>query len=538
MILLPLLLAGQAAPATDAPVITPAEIKADVRELASDAFAGRGPGEAGETATIAYLQKQMAAAGLAPAGENGGWTQAVPLVRLDRLPGARASLAVNGRAVPLKVGQTVAVSFPNAGRTELKDAPLVFAGFGIADPRNGHDDFAGIDWTGKIALVLANDPDFEAGSDLGFEGKRLVLGGRVGSKFAAAAKAGAAGVLVIHEDAAASYPFNQVGQPLPAAVPAPLKPSPLKLTGWLDRAAWEPLLASLKLDLATLKAQARSPAMAFRPMPLAGVTLSAAGEVKATPFTSHNVIGKLAGTSRAGETVLYGAHWDANGTNGPDASGDAIRNGAVDNGIGTAELLAVARAFARAPRTARTVMFAAWTAEEKGLLGADFYAAHPMAPLETTAAVINLDPHVALPEATTLELIGGGKTDLEDDLKTVAAADGLTVVDEPNPEAGWYFRSDHYPFAARGVPALAFRIGRTLKVGGGAAGSRIVDAYNARCYHQPCDAFDANWGAEGAAQEAQVAFRLGQTLASGGRWPAWRSSGFGDVRERSAAMRK
>lgn len=531
MIILPLLLAA----ADAAPAITPAEIKADVRQLASDGFAGRGPGEAGETATIAYLQKQMAAAGLEPGGENGGWTQAVPLVRLDRLPGARAALGVSGRAVPLTIGRTVALSFPNPGRTEVTDAPLVFAGYGIVDPAHGHDDFAGVDWTGKVALVLANDPDFEAAEDLGFEGKRLVLAGRVGSKFAAAAKAGAAGVLVIHEDAAASYPFNQVAQPLPAAVPAPLKPSPLRLTGWLDRAAWAPLLAGQRLELAALKARAR--ASGFRPMPLAGVTLSAAGEVKATPFTSHNVIGKLTGTAQAGETVLYGAHWDANGTNAPVA-GDAIRNGAVDNGIGTAELLAVARAFASAPRPARTVMFAAWTAEEKGLLGADYYAAHPIAPLETTAAVINLDPHVALPEATTLELIGGGRTTLEDDLAAAASAEGLRTVPEPNPEAGWYFRSDHYPFAARGVPALAFRIGRALKVGGEAAGSRIVDAYNARCYHQPCDAFDAAWGAEGAAQEARVAFRLGMTLANGGAWPAWRDAGFRAVRETSAAARR
>lgn len=533
MILLPLLLAGQAAPA---PVITPAEIKADVRELASDGFGGRGPGEAGEAATIAYLQKQMAAAGLEPGGEDGGWTQTVPLVRLDRLPGARAALTVAGRAVPLAIGTDAAVSFGNAGRTELTDAPLVFAGFGVVDAATGHDDFAGVDWRGKVALVLANDPDFEAGRDLGFEGRRLMIAGRIGSKFAAAAKAGAAGVLVIHEDAAASYPFSQVAQPLPAMVPAPLAASPLKMTGWLDRRAWAPLLRGAELELPALKARAR--ARGFRPVALAGVTVSASGEVRATPVTSRNVVGKLPGTTRAGETVLFGAHWDANGTNGPDASGDAIRNGAVDNGIGTAELLAVARAFAKGPGTARTVMFAAWTAEEKGLLGAEYYAAHPLAPLETTAAVINLDPHVALPTATTIELIGGGRTDLEDDLGRAASAAGLRVVAEPNPEAGWYFRSDHYPFARRGVPALAFRIGRDLKAGGTAAGSRIVDAYNARCYHQPCDELPAGWTAKGAAQEASVAYALGRELADNGRWPGWRDPAFGAARATSAGVRR
>ena len=235
---------------------------------------------------------------------------------------------------------------------------------------------------------------------------------------------------------------------------------------------------------------------------------------------------------------MYGAHWDANGRNGPDSTGDAIRNGAVDNGIGTAELLAVARAFAKAPRTARTVMFAAWTAEEKGLLGASFYAAHPLAPLETTVAVINLDPHVALPTSKTIELIGGGRTTLEIDLTRVAAQQSLRVVPEPSPEAGWYFRSDHYPFASAGVPAVAFRIGRDLATGGVAAGTRIVNTYNARCYHQPCDAFDASWTAQGAAQEANVAFALGRELANGNSWPDWTDQAFRAKRFLSKARRR
>jgi hypothetical protein len=534
MMLLSLFLAAGAPLA--APLISPAEIKADVRELSSDAFAGRGPGEAGEAATLAYLRQQFLAAGLQPGGEDGGWYQKVPLVRLDRLPGATLSLTISGRAVPLEIGRQASLGLANAGRTQVTGAPMVFAGYGIVDPAMGRDDFAGVDMTGKVALVLANDPDFEAGEDLGFEGRRLVISGRVGSKFAAAAKAGAVGVLVIHEDAAASYPFSQVAQTLPSAVAAPLGASPLKMTGWLDRSAWAPLLATLKLDVGKLKAQAR--VKGFRAIPLGGATLSAAGEVRATPFISRNVIGRLAGTSRPSEVVLFGAHWDANGTNGPDARGDAIRNGAIDNGIGTAELLAVARAAAKAPRSARTLMFAAWTAEEKGLLGSSFYASHPLAPLATTVAVINLDPHVALPTSKTIELIGGGRTTLEADLARVAAQQGLRVVPEPSPEAGWYFRSDHYPFARAGVPALAFRIGRDLAAGGTAAGSRLVDAYNARCYHQPCDEYDARWTAEGAAQEANIAFALGRELAEGRSWPDWTDPAFKTARDQSKAERR
>jgi Zn-dependent M28 family amino/carboxypeptidase len=236
--------------------------------------------------------------------------------------------------------------------------------------------------------------------------------------------------------------------------------------------------------------------------------------------------------------VIYGAHWDANGTNAADETGDAVRNGAIDNGIGTAELVAVARAFGKGPRPRRTVLFAAWTAEEKGLLGAERYAANPAIPLAKTVAVINLDPHVALPTARTIELIGGGRTTLEGDLARAASVEGLHVVAEPNPEAGWYFRSDHYPFARRGVPAIAFRIGRDVANGGVAAGSRIIDAYNARCYHQPCDEFDPNWSALGAAQEARVAYRLGRALADGTAWPGWTDPVLSDLRKATDDARR
>ncbi|MBA2623226.1 MAG: M28 family peptidase, partial [Chthoniobacterales bacterium] len=216
-----------------------------------------------------------------------------------------------------------------------------------------------------------------------------------------------------------------------------------------------------------------------------------------------------------------GAHWDANGQNGPDKTGDAIRNGAIDNATGTSEVLEIARAFKQGEPPARTVVFAAWTAEEKGLLGSDFYAAHPLHPLATTAAVINLDPHVVLPAARDIELIGGGRTTLEEDFARVAKAQGLRVTPEPNPEAGWYFRSDHFPFARRGVPALAFRAGRDLVAGGTAAGQRIVADYNKRCYHQPCDQFDPRWTFAGTVQEASVAYALGRELADSTSWPSW-----------------
>ncbi len=537
MVLLSLALALNAA-AAPAPPISPARLREHVRILSSDAFGGRGPGEDGEARTIAYLAKAFAAAGLQPGGTDGGWFQDVPLVRLDRLPGATMALRSGGTTLPLTPGREATLALRNAGATALDAAPLVFAGFGIVDAARGWDAYAGIDMRGKIAVVLTNDPDFEGGRDLGFEGRRMAYAGRVGVKFEAAARAGAAGVLVIHEDAAASYPFAQVasGDALPGFVLAPAAPTTLRLTGWLRGDVAARLLKDARLDLATLKQRARDPA--FRAVAL-DAALSAHGTLRATPVTSHNVIARLPGTTRAGETILYGAHWDANGRNGPDARGDAIRNGAVDNATGTAELLEVARVFAAGPRLPRSLVFAAWTAEEKGLLGAEYYAAHPVFALATTAAVINLDPHVVLPAARDIELVGGGRTPLEATLAEAAASAGLRVAAEPHPEAGWYFRSDHFAFAKRGVPVLSFRAGRDLVRGGTAAGAALVDAYNEQHYHQPSDSFDPAWRFAGTAQEARVAFETGRRIAGMTTWPGWNPGiEYGAVRAASDAERR
>jgi len=535
MNLLPLVLAAATAVV---PVISSERIREDVRVLASDEFEGRGPGEAGDRRTIEFLSKSFAAAGLEPGGVDGLWTQPVSLVRLDRQPGATMSLAIAGRSTALTPGDNAALTLRNPGRTDVKDAPLLFGGYGVADASRGWGAYDGVDPRGKVIVVLANDPDFEADRDLGFEGRRMALVGRIGIKFEAAARAGALGVLVIHEDAAASYPFMQVasGDALPAFVLAPIKTSPLQFTGWLRGDAVTDLLSHAGLDIETLKRRARDPA--FRAFAIEGATISVAGDVNTTDVVSHNVLARITGSSRPDEYVIYGAHWDANGRNGPDAKGDPIRNGAVDNATGTAEVLEIARAFAKGPKPARTVIFAAWTAEEKGLLGAEAYAANPIYPLARTAAVINLDPHVVLPAARNIELIGGGRTELELRLAEAAAKHGLRVTLEPNPEAGWYFRSDHFPFAKRGVPAIAFRAGRDLVDGGTAAGNSIVDPYNEHHYHQTTDEFDPGWTFAGTAQEATVAYELGRAIANESNWPAWYPGNeYGAVRATSEAER-
>jgi Zn-dependent M28 family amino/carboxypeptidase len=387
-------------------------------------------------------------------------------------------------------------------------------------------------------VLLANDPDFEAGRDLGFGGKALVLAGRTGTKVAAAAKAGAAGVIFVHEEAAYSFPFSQFGNTV--AVPSmaydPLQPSTLGFSAVVRNVIGEQILRVSGLTLAALKVRARLPE--FRAIPLRAKA-SVSGFNKTTRFVSHNVVAKLTGATRPTEYVLYGAHWDANGRNGPDSTGDEIRNGAIDNATGTAEMLEIARAFAAGKRPARTVVFGAWTAEEKGLLGSEWFAAHPLVPLERIAAVINLDPHLVLPEARSIELIGPGKTDLEPRLALAAGSSGLKLVPEPIPEAGWYYRSDHLPFAQRGVPSIAFRAGRDLVQGGMAQGTRAVAAFNARCYHQPCDEFSSAWTFGGTGQEASTAYRLGLDVANTRAWPNWNPGNeYFPMRQRTAAERR
>jgi Zn-dependent M28 family amino/carboxypeptidase len=534
-LILPLLAA--AAPAAE---IDAQRIKAHVRVLSSDAFLGRGPAQVGDPFTIEYLSRQFAAAGLQPGGENGSWYQEVPLVRYDRIGPARLSAQVAGQAVPLVTGRNITAASTVVGKTVLKDAPIVFLGYGMVAPEVGWNSFEGVDLKGKVAVFLAGDPDFETDRPGEFGGRALVYGGRFGAKAAAAAKAGAAAVLVVHETAPASYPWSQVanneGAPTFGLPPAPGSTA-LGLSGWLHRDAAVDLFRRAGLDFDALKIRARE--KSFRALAIGDARLSAELEMRSTPVISRNVVARLPGARFPRETVLYGAHWDANGIGAADGRGDTIRNGAVDNATGTATLLEIARAFARGKRPQRTILFIAYTAEEKGLLGAEHYVSNPLAPLETTAAVFNLDPHVVIGRARSLDLIGGGRTSLESDLVRVARRHGLRVEEERSPEAGWYFRSDHFAFAKKGVPAVAFRAGRDLVRGGKAAGDAAIEDYNANRYHQTTDEFDPRWDMAGAAQEGQVAFELGRELASSRHWPTWNDGvEYKRIRAATAAARR
>lgn len=522
-------------------------ISQDVKALASDAFEGRGPATAGEEKTIAYLQQQFAAAGLQPGGDlqadgSRAWTQAVPLQRasIDGTP--TITLDVAGKPQPLLQGQDIAIRAAMDGSTsvDINQVPLVFVGYGVDAPERHWDDFKGVDLKGKIAVVLVNDPDFETGKG-DFDGKGMTYYGRWTYKYEEGARQGALGVLVIHETAPASYGWATVASSNTNTMfdvvrddPASVHP---KVEGWIQRDLAVRLFKDAGLDFEALKklAQTRD----FKPVELRGETLSARYAVTRDVITSHNVAALLPGSTHPDETLIYSAHWDHLGVGKPDANGDTIFNGALDNASGTAALLELARGFAKGPRPERSVVFLAVTAEEKGLLGSEYYAGKPLYPLATTVAVINMDGMSPFVPSRDYGIYGTAKLGLLDDLKQVAGDWKLRYTPDPKPEAGSFFRSDHFSFAKRGVPAISYSAGQDWDVGGVAAGKAAEDDYVAHRYHQQADEWKPEWTFAGAARDLQVLYALGMQLADSRQWPDWSSdSEFRAIRDKSAAERK
>jgi Zn-dependent M28 family amino/carboxypeptidase len=534
--LLPLVLLLIAATDPAPPILSAARIKADVRTLSADDFHGRGPTQAGEAVTLAFLDARFKQLGLKPGGDE-GYRQTVPMLRWTR-DRASFTLDLGGAKRALTPGTDVAASSRIVGNAGLDHAAIVFVGYGVVEPRLGYDPYHGVDVRGKVVVALAGDPDVEAGRDLGFGGRASSPAAR--TKLAEAQKRGAAAFFQIHDTFPSSYPWLQLakGDAVPGyALDTGSVPAAFGLRGTVRNDIGVALLKQGGLDYAVAKLDAQK--ADFAAVELKGAYLIASTTVSLDRVVSHNIVGILPGTDPAAGSVLYGAHWDAYGENAFDSPADRIRNGAIDNGTGTATLLEIARTFVSAKRPRRSVVFALWTAEEKGLLGASWYADHPVLPLAITAAQFNLDPHVVLGRTRDLEVIGVGRTPLETDLARVAAAQGLKIVPEENTEAGWYYRSDHYALAQKGVPGVYFRAGRDLISGGLVAGERERARYNAACYHQTCDEFDPRWDMTGAAQEGSVAYALGREIATGRSWPSWSAAEpFAAERAKSQAARQ
>ena len=534
------------AQASDAPTFSTERLSATVKTLSSDAFEGRGPATPAEAKTIDYVVTQMKAAGLQPGGDlkdgKRSWTQAVPLRRSQIVGNPSLKLSLGDKQETLTQGEQIALRSPMDGSTAvaIANAPLVFVGYGVKAPERQWDDFKGVDLHGKIAVVFINDPDFETGHG-DFGGKAMTYYGRWTYKYEEAARQGALGLLVIHETAPASYGWATVKNSntnamfdIVRARPAAVHP---QLEGWIQRDLAVQMFKHAGLDFDALKKQAQT--REFKPVLLKGESLSANFKVDSQVITSHNIVGRIEGSKRPDETVIYSAHWDHLGVGAPDARGDRIYNGAVDNATGTAALIEMGRAFAQGPKPERTVVFLNVTAEEKGLLGSEYYAANPLYPLATTAGVLNmdaLDPHGLTRNFT---ISGSAKLGLLDDLIAEAKQYGMSYTADPKPEAGYFFRSDHFSFAKRGVPAVSFGSGNDWVDGGLAAGKAAEDDYTAKRYHQPADEWEAGWSFTGMARDLQLLYSVGNDLANSDQWPNWsKDSEFRGIRDTSAAQRK
>ena len=522
----------------------PARLSVDVKLLASDAFEGREPGTRAEKRTVLFITDRMKEAGLQPGGAIVGghrtWTQDVPLAKFSFSGPTSFALTVAGAVHPLTQGQQVEIRAPETNITELsvQNAPLVFVGYGVRAPERNWDDFKGADLRGKIAVVLVNDPDFETGQG-DFGGKAMTYYGRWTYKYEEAARQGALGALIVHETAAAAYGWATVANSNSGALYDIVRDDPAKvhvpLEGWVQHDVAAAVFKQSGLDFDALKKLAQT--REFKPVVLNGVTLSASGHVSREVIVSKNVLGRLPGTTRPDETLIYSAHWDHFGIKPPDATGDRILNGAVDNATGVAALLELGRLFGSAPRTARTIVFMATTAEERGLLGAEYYAANPLYPLETTVADINMDILGVYGPTRDVSTFGETQNDLLAELTAAAKAQGRTYTPDPAPEAGHFFRSDHFQLSKRGVPAMSFSPGDDLINGGAAAGRAHREDYFAHRYHQAGDEWTPSMDFHGEAQDVTLLYGLGRKLATSG-WPQWSAgSEFKEIRDKSAGQR-
>jgi Zn-dependent M28 family amino/carboxypeptidase len=538
---------AQAQTADQAIEISAEEISRTVRTMTLDQFEGRAPGTAGEDRTIGYLIGRFEALGLEPGGVDGSWTQPVRLLHTVLGKPDRLSFSNNGQSTALNAGKDIYVStLQPRDRAVVEGAEMVFVGYGVTAPERGWNDYKDVDLKGKVAVFLVNDPDFAAaaGEPVAgkFGGRAMTYYGRWTYKFEEASRRGAVAALIVHETEAAGYGWSVVespqGENYGIARPDGEMTS-LALQGWISGEAAQKLFDDAGLDLAKLRAAARK--SDFKPVAI-GATLTADYPVKQEVVKSQNVFGKITGKSRPDETIIYGAHWDAYGEGPADDEGRIYRAGANDDALGIAGIMEIARKFKSMPQPDRTIVIAAWTAEERGLLGSEVYAQNPIYPVEKTVANLTIDVLQTAGKAKDVILIGKGQGTLEDDLAKFARLQGRVVTEENLPERGLFFRADHFSLAKRGVPVLLMMSlagASDLVNGGRAAGQKWIDDYTGNCYHAACDAWSPDWDLAGAMQDINVMFDIGNSLAYSGRWPEWKEgSEFKERRDASAEARR
>jgi Zn-dependent M28 family amino/carboxypeptidase len=521
----------------NAPVFSAERLLAHIRTLSSDEFQGRGPGTKGEDLTIAYLQKEYREEGLEPGNPDGTYLQAVPLVGIRPDPKMTLTFSGHGKTMPLAYEKDfIAVTRRVADSVHL-DADMIFVGYGVQAPEYKWDDFKGVDVKGKVIVVLINDPP--VADEKMFGGKAMTYYGRWTYKYEKAAQLGAAGCLIVHETGPAGYPWEVVrdswGGESFSLVAADKNMHRPAVEGWITRERAEELFRAAGLDFDAEKKKAVSPD--FHAVDLG---MKAQLDIHNTLRTiqSHNVIAKRTGSDPAlkNQYVIYSAHWDHFGI-GPEVKGDKIYHGAADNASGTAALLEIARAYAQlkppnAPK--RTILFLSVTAEEQGLLGSEYYAEHPLYPLSRTAANINMDGMNTWGKTRDITEIGEGKSTLDEVVADVAEQQGRTVRPDPEPEKGYYYRSDHFSFAKVGVPA--FDPDEGIDYIGKPAGWGLAkrQEYTANDYHKPSDVIKPDWDLSGAVQDCELFFLVGLRVADAPRMPEWKSNAeFKAIREAS-----
>jgi Zn-dependent M28 family amino/carboxypeptidase len=511
-----------------------------VKELSSDAYEGRAPGTVGEEKTLALLASEFGKLGLKP-GNNGSWFQDVPLVEITAKNVSALSFTGGKRAVSAAYGPEMVIGTyrTNQPKIAIKDSPVVFVGYGINAPEKGWNDYAGVDVKGKTVIILVNDPDYEtAGLSGPFNGRAMTYYGRWTYKFEEAARQGAAAAIIVHDTVPAAYGWNVVQSSWTGAQhvadSANGNADQSSAIGWVQKDKAAALMASGGQDLTALMAAAKKPG--FRAVPLNGVKASVSFDNALRKHSSKNVVALLPGTTRANEYVLYTGHWDHLGHCQAAPDGDDICNGAVDNATGTAALVALAQANVKAGPTERSQLFVAVTGEESGLLGSSYYGNHPIVPVAQTVGGVNMDALSMAGPAKNVVVIGRGKSGLDAYLDRALAGQGRVASDEPTPEKGFYYRSDHFSLAKHGVPMLYFEGGDDLVNGGTVAGAAAAKDYEEHRYHGPKDEYDPNWDWSGVLGDLKLYYAVGRELATTTDWPNWvEGDEFRAIRDKSRA---
>ena len=522
--LIAIIATGMTGPTRSDPAIRPDALSQTVKALASDSFAGRAPGTIGETRTVHYLIHRFEALGMKPGGVNGAWTQPVSLVH-TRVE-APQSLEVTGLGAPIAYQQAqdlYVTTLQPVRSVAITSAPLVFVGYGVTASTRGRDDYKGTNLEGKIAVILMGLPPPLLNNNAPAQKSTQTV--RWTYKFDEAARHGAMGAILIHETPAAGIDWSTAvgaqGEGYDLLRPDDRTRS-LAVRALLRKDAAVTLFRRADLDFDALQtAAARSD---FKPVELARARFQARFPVAFETVRTNNVLARWPGAARPDETVMISAHWDAFGVGAPDETGQTIRRGANDDALGVAGVLEIARALSEAPAPRRSVVFALWTAEERGLLGSEAYGLHPVYPLEKTVADLNIDILQTAGLARDVILVGAGEDSLDGDLARAAQTQGRRVSPDPHPERGIYYRSDHFNLAKRGVPSLVLlglADGPDLVEGGKAAGDRWLTHYVSRCYHKPCDAWSAAWDLRGAAQDLDLLAQIARDLANSTAWPTW-----------------